>query len=140
MKIKKILSKGLIRFFHKLIKKENEMAIIKLGNRDLGEIEVIAESVNFEQIPSPKTSEKVYLKIDRDNMKDFVRYYDALKEGDLVEGISSNKPYWELLGIEVVNGVFREMMSPKEVDELYIDWNFFNDRLPSSMKFIIQVN
>ena len=140
MKVKKILSKGLLRFFYKLIKKENEMAIIKLGNRDLGEIEVIAESVNFEQIPSPKTSEKVYLKIDRDNMKDFVRYYDALKEGDLVEGISSNKQYWELLGIEVVNGVFREMMSPKEANELYSGWNFFNDKLPSSTKFIVQVN
>ena len=140
MVIKKLLSKGLIRFFYKLIKKENEMVTIKLGNRELGEIEVIAESVSFEQIPSPKTSEKVYLKIDRDNMKDFVRYYDSIKEGDLVEGILSNKQYWELLGIEVANGVFREMMSPKEVDELYTGWNFFNDKLPSSTKFIVQVN
>lgn len=116
------------------------MTTIKLGNRELGEVEIIAESVNFEQIPSPKTNEKVYLKIDRDNMKNFVRFYDSIKEGDLVEGIPSNKQYWELLGVEVVNGVFREMMSPKELDEFYAAWDFFNDKLPSSTKFIVQVN
>ena len=114
---------------------------IKLGNRDLGEVEIIAESVNFEQTPSPKTSEKVYLKIDRDNMKNFVIYYDSLKEGDEIEGIASNnKQYWELLCVEVDNGVFRERMSPKEVDELYVGWDFFNDKLPGSTKFIVQVN
>ena len=116
------------------------MATIKLGDLRSGEFELIAESVSFEQIPSPKTNEKVYLKIDRDNMKNFVRYYDSITEGDLIEGIASNKQYWELLCVEVANGVFREMMSPKELDELYIGWNFFNDKLPSSTKFIIQVN
>lgn len=121
------------------------MATIKLGDLRNGEIEIKAISLQWEEYPTLlkdklRSDKKIYLKIDRDNMKDFVRYYDSIKEGDLVEGILSNKQYWELLGIEVANGVFREKMSPKEVDELYFGWDFFNDKLPSSTKFIVQVN
>jgi len=121
------------------------MATIKLGDLRNGEIEIKAISLQWEEYPTLlkdklRSDKKIYLKIDRDNMKNFVIYYDSLKEGDEIEGIASNKPYWELLYVEVVNGVFREIMSPKEANELYSGWNFFNDKLPSSTKFIIQVN
>ena len=121
------------------------MATIKLGDLRNGEIEIKAISLQWEEYPTLlkdklRSDKKLYLKIDRDNMKNFVRFYDSVKEGDLIEGISSNKQYWELLCVEVVNGIFNERMSPKELDDLYFGWNFFNDRLPSSTKFVVQVN
>ena len=123
------------------------MQTVKLGNRELGEIEVVVINVDWAERPhldsryDKYTSYKsLYLEVGQDTLKELDRFYAQQVQGDLAEGKASSQPYYKILGVKYSDGTFKCSMSYEELVEQY-NWNVYAN-LPEdfmNVSFLVEV-
>ena len=123
------------------------MQSIKLGNKQSGELEIVAKSVSWQEKPSIfkydryNTYESLYLEVDKETLKDIDAFYLSQKQGDEFEGTASNKEYYKVLGIKYYDGIFQQTMSYEELVQRWEFWSPYMN-LPddwSGVSFVVEV-
>ena len=123
------------------------MQSIKLGDKSLGELLIVALGVEFAEVPATfkydkyNTYKSIYLEVTQDVLKEIDAYYLSVVSGDLSEGIANSKPYYKILGIKYYDGIFQQTMS---FEELVYRWEFWSPyiNLPadwSSVSFVVEI-
>ena len=104
---------------------------IKLGSRDLGELEITAINVNWQEVPcldkygKDSTYKNLYLEVSPEYLKDIVKFYDNIISGDINEGIASNsQKFYNILGMKYQTEVFKETMSYEDMKS-ELGWDVF---------------
>ena len=118
------------------------MIQIKLGNRDLGEVEIKAISHQWEEYPQLKseklrTDKKLYLELDKENFNTLAQYYALQTTGDIREGLATKaNTYYELFAVKSDNG----MMNKKQWQDLYPNFDdFIDDEVDDNYSYIVVV-
>ena len=118
------------------------MIQIKLGNRDLGEVEIKAISHQWEEYPQLKseklrTDKKLYLELDKENFNTLAQYYALQVSGDIREGLATKaNTYYELFAVKSDNG----MMNKKQWQDLYPNFDdFIDDEVDDNYSYIVVV-
>ena len=123
------------------------MQSIKLGDKSLGELLIVALGVTFAEVPATfkydkySTYKSIYLEVTQDVLKEIDAFYLSIKAGDISEGISNSQPYYKMLGIKYYDGMFQQTMS---FEELIQRWEFWSPymNLPdgwSGVSFVVEV-
>ena len=119
------------------------MATIKLGNRDLGELDIQAISTTWEEYPTLKsdklrTDKKLYLELDKDNFNLLMNFYGSVVNGDNAEGLVSKvSTYYKLMFVKHLG----EIISTEVFESRYgkID-EHINDNISEYYSYIVCVN
>mgnify|MGYP000682777453 CR=1 FL=1 len=123
------------------------MQSIKLGDKSLGELLIVALGVTFAEVPATfkydkySTYKSIYLEVTQDVLKEIDAYYLSVESGDLSEGIANNKPYYKILGIKYYDGIFQQTMS---YADLLGRWEFWSPymNIPdnwSGVSFVVEI-
>ena len=123
------------------------MQSIKLGDKSLGELLIVALSVEFAEKPATfkydkySTYKSIYLEVTQNVLKEIDAYYLSLKSGDISEGIANSQPYYKILGIKYYDGMFQQTMS---YEELIQRWDFWSPymNLPDEWRgvsFVVEI-
>ena len=102
---------------------------LNLGTRELGLSTVDITGVAFEEIPvrvndrhHPKTDAPVYVTMDEKALKEFIRFYDNVLDGDENEGMGRAE-YYTIIGIKPDGqDTFRDINEAK-AERWHIDWH-----------------
>ena len=122
------------------------MQSIKLGNKQSGEICIVAKSISWQEKPSIfkydryNTYKSLYLEVDKETLKDIDAFYLSQKQGDEFEGIASNKEYYRVLGCKYFDGIFQQSMCYGDMVESYC-WSPYTN-LPDGMinvSFLVEI-
>ena len=121
--------------------------VIQLGDRLIGQLEIVALGVEFVEVPATfkydkySTYKSIYLEVTQDVLKEIDAYYLSVRNGDISEGISNSQPYYKILGIKYYDGMFQQTMS---YEELIQRWEFWSPylNLPddwSGVSFVVEI-
>ena len=118
------------------------MTTVKLGTRNISEIEIKALSVQWESYPimvkdKLRTDKKLYLELDKENFNTLAQYYALQITGDLKEGLATKaNTYYELFAVKSSNG----MMNKKQWQDLYPNFDdFIDDNVSENYSYIVVV-
>ena len=123
------------------------MQSIKLGNKQSGEICIVAKSISWQEKPSIfkydkySTYKSIYLEVTQDVLKEIDAYYLSVKNGDEINGVANSQPYYKILGIKYYDGMFQQNMG---YEELIQRWEYFSIymNLPNnwvSVSFVVEI-
>lgn len=123
------------------------MQTVTLGNRELGTLDIVVLGAEWTEKPHLEsrydkyTSYKsLYLEVGQDTLKEIDRFYEQVRQGDLVIGKASSQPYYKVLGVKYNDGTFKCSMSYEELVEHY-NWNVYTN-LPEdfmNVSFLVEV-
>ena len=123
------------------------MQSIKLGDKSLGELLIVALGVTFAEVPATfkydkySTYKSIYLEVTQDVLKEIDAFYLSVRNGDRAEGISNSQPYYKILGIKYYDGMFQQTMSYEELVQRWEFWSPYMN-LPddwSGVSFMVEV-
>lgn len=123
------------------------MQSIKLGDKSLGELLIVALGVEFVEKPATfkydkySTYKSIYLEVTQDVLKEIDAYYLSVRNGDEINGVANSQPYYKVLGIKYYDGMFQQTMS---FEELIQRWEFWSPymNLPddwSGVSFVVEI-
>ena len=123
------------------------MQSIKLGDKSLGELLIVALGVTFAEVPTTfkydkySTYKSIYLEVTQDVLKEIDAFYLNVQSGDISEGISNSQPYYKILGIKYYDGMFQQTMSYGELMQRWEFWSPYMN-LPddwSGVSFVVEI-
>ena len=121
--------------------------VVQLGDRLSGILEIVALGVTFAEVPATfkydkyNTYKSIYLEVTQDVLKEIDAYYLSVRNGDEINGVANNKPYYKILGIKYFDGMFQQTMSYEELVQRWEFWSPYMN-LPDewvNISFIIEI-
>lgn len=123
------------------------MQSIKLGDKSLGELLIVALGVEFVEKPATfkydkySTYKSIYLEVTQDVLKEIDAYYLSVESGDEINGVANSQPYYKVLGIKYYDGMFQQTMSYEELIQRWEFWSPYMN-LPdewSGVSFVVEI-
>ena len=123
------------------------MQSIKLGDKSLGELLIVALGVEFVEKPATfkydkyNTYKSIYLEVTQDVLKEIDAYYLSVRNGDEINGVANSQPYYKVLGIKYYDGMFQQTMSYEELMQRWEFWSPYMN-LPddwSGVSFVVEI-
>ena len=121
--------------------------VVQLGDRLMGQLEIVALGVEFVEKPATfkydkySTYKSIYLEVTQDVLKEIDAFYLNMKAGDEINGVANAQPYYKILGIKYYDGMFQQTMSYEELIQRWEFWSPYMN-LPdgwSGVSFVVEV-
>lgn len=119
------------------------MQKILLGNREIGECEIKARGVNWEEIPTLqkdryRADKSLFLDLDKDNFNLLSSFYRDVVLGDNAEGLSSKVSTYYSIILVMQDG---NLYSSFEFKNDYPDFdNYHTSDMPDDITYLVRIN